>query len=97
MDHGLWSGVAGGGEVVAVSLHANGLQPILHCAHGRRRLGAPWLQQGGVRPGGGWKGGRGKLVSRAQVLLVSTDVVFTVSAVLHLQSVFDAAVLQSNT
>lgn len=34
VDHGLWSGVTGGGEVVAVSLHADGLQPVLHRAHG---------------------------------------------------------------
>lgn len=53
VDHRLWSGVTGGREVVAVSLHADGLQPVLHRAHRRRRLGAAGLQQGGVGPGGG--------------------------------------------
>lgn len=52
VDYGLWSVVTGGREVVAVSLHADGLQPVLHRAHGRRRLGAAGLQQGGVGPGG---------------------------------------------
>lgn len=54
VDYSLWSGVAGSGEVVAVSLHADGLQPVLHCAHCRGRLRAPWLQQSGVRPSG-WR------------------------------------------
>lgn len=52
VDHGLCSGVTSGREVVAVSLHADGLQPVLHRAHARRRLGAAGLQQGSVGPGG---------------------------------------------
>lgn len=57
VDDSLWSSVAGSGKVVTISLHANGLQPVLHCAHSRGRLRAPWLQQGGVGSlvGGGQK------------------------------------------
>lgn len=60
VDHSLWRGVAGGGEVVHVSLHADGLEPVLNCAHGRARLWAAGLQQGGVGPvvGGGGEGKR---------------------------------------
>lgn len=59
VDHGLWSCVAGGREVIAVSLHADGLQPVLHCAHSRGHLGTPWLKQGGSGPvigGEKWRG-----------------------------------------
>ena len=54
MDHSLGSGVASSGKVIAVSLHTDGLQPVLHCAYSRGRFGAAWLQQGGVGPGG-WR------------------------------------------
>lgn len=50
VDYRFWRGVAGCGEVVAVSLHADGLQPVLNSAHSRGRLWAAWLQQRGVGP-----------------------------------------------
>lgn len=34
VHHGLRTGVASSCEVVPVSLHADGLQPVLHGAHG---------------------------------------------------------------
>lgn len=89
MDHSLWSGVAGGSEVVAVSLHADGLQPVLHCAHGRGRLGASRLQQGSVRPSG-WRREKWRINFINVSVLGPADAISNGSWVWYLESVIHA-------
>lgn len=48
MNDSLWGRVACGGEVVSVTLHVDGLQPVGDCSQGRREFWAAGLQEGGV-------------------------------------------------
>lgn len=50
MHYGPQGGVAGGGEVVLIALHVDGLQPPSHGAQAGGELRAAGVQQGGVGP-----------------------------------------------